>query len=383
VAWIRGNPLVAVGVVVAAIAAAVLGVVGFGGDEDPDRTSAASMAKAKPLSESVAVGVSPQTTLGARDYDKLEKAGTDVVRIPMKWWHVQSQAGDCEPSPAHGVCNWVNLDAEIGNAAEAGARVVPVLSDVPDYIYRETNKPPLNGVAREGWEDFVDAAVRRYGPDGEFWKTSYMNPPYEGEPHPIEEWQVWNEPNGKQFFHPKPSAKKYAYLVSLTSDVIRSVDPSAQVLLAGMFGTAEIPLREFLRDMYAVPGIEDDFDAIAVHPYAKNIREMELQINWARKEAKRAGDADVRMWITELGWGSAAGEHPLEKGERGQAKMLTKAFKALAKHHRDWNVDGVVWFTWQDRLDESVCQFCLSAGLFDYRGRSKRSYAAFNAVSGS
>jgi len=42
----------------------------------------------------------------------------------------------------------------------------------------------------------------------------------------------------------------------------------------------------------------------------------------------------------------------------------------------------VIWFTWEDRIDDTVCQFCQSAGLFDYRGRSKQSYAAFQAVSG-
>jgi hypothetical protein len=300
----------------------------------------------------------------------------------MNWSHVQAEPGDCEPRPAHGVCNWVNLDAQIGNAAEAGARVVPILSDVPGYIYRQTTRPPLNGDARAGWEDFLDAAVRRYGPDGEFWKTSYTNPPYEGDPHPIEEWQVWNEPNGKRYFYPKPNPRKYAYLVSLTADVIRAADPEAQVLLAGMFGTAEVELPKFLKGMYAVPGIEDDFDAISVHPYAKGIHEMELQIKWARKVAKKAGDGGVSMWITELGWASGEGGHPLEKGEEGQAKLLGKAFAALGEHHRDWNVDGIIWFTWQDRIDESVCEFCMSAGLFDYRSHSKEAYAAFKQVNG-
>jgi len=374
--------LAAVAVAAAAIGAAVLGVVGLTGDDGPAAPAPVPAANIKPLSQSVSVGVSPQTTLDARDYDKIQKAGADVVRIPMNWSHVQAEPGDCEPRPAHGVCNWVNLDAQVGNAAEAGARIIPILSDVPGYIYRQTTRPPLNGEARAGWEDFVDAAVRRYGPDGEFWKTSFTNPPYEGEPHPIEEWQVWNEPNGKQYFYPEPSAKKYAYLVSLTADVIRAADPAAQVLLAGMFGTAEIPLKKFLREMYTVPGIEDGFDAIAVHPYSKNVHEVELQIKWARQEAKRAGDDDVRVWVTELGWGSGEGDHPLERGEAGQAKLLGRSFHVLGKHHRDWNVDGVIWFTWEDRIDDTVCQFCQSAGLFDYRGRSKQSYAAFQAVSG-
>ena len=271
----------------------------------------------------------------------------------------------------------------VGNAAEAGTRIVPILSDIPGYIYRQTTKPPLNGEARAGWEDFVDAAVRRYGPDGAFWETNFTNPPYEGVPHPIEEWQVWNEPNGKQYFYPHPNAKKYAYLVGLTADTIHAADPDAEVLLAGMFGTAEIPQPKFLRQMYMVPGIEDKFDAIALHPYAKGIHEMKVQIRWALRETKRAGDDDVGLWITELGWASGKGEHPLEKGFKGQANLLTKSFSLLGKHADAWNLEGVVWFTWEDRIDPAICGFCETAGLFDYGGRSKPSYAAFKEATGS
>ena len=368
-AWIRGKPLAAVAVVAAAIVAAVLGVVGLGGDEPAPAPTPKStqVLKAKPLPNSVAAGVSPQTTLDARDYDKIDKAGADVVRIPMNWSHVQAAPGDCEPRPAHGVCNWVNLDAQIGNAAEAGTRIVPILSDIPGYIYRQTTKPPLNGEARAGWEDFVDAAVRRYGPDGAFWETNFTNPPYEGVPHPIEEWQVWNEPNGKQYFYPHPNAKKYAYLVGLTADTIHAADPDAEVLLAGMFGTAEIPQPKFLRQMYMVPGIEDKFDAIALHPYAKGIHEMKVQIRWALRETKRAGDDDVGLWITELGWASGKGGHPLEKGFKGQANLLTKSFSLLGKHADAWNLEGVIWFTWEDRIDPAICEFCRDRGALRLR----------------
>jgi polysaccharide biosynthesis protein PslG len=339
-----------------------------------------------PVAEELVVGVSPQTALDARDYDKIEGAGAEVIRIPMNWSHVQAGPGDCQWDTANGVCNWVNLDAQIGNASEAGARVVPILSDVPGWVYKHTTRPPLNGEARAGWEDFVDAAVRRYGPSGEFWKTGYTDPPYEGAPetaHPIIEWQIWNEPNGKVYFYPEPNAKKYAYLLGITADVIRAVEPDAEILLAGMFGTAEIPQPKFLRGMYKVPGVEDDFDAVALHPYSKGIHELKLQIRWARKESRKAGDTGVNLWITELGWGSKSGEHPLEKGRNGQAGLLERSFEMLSKKRDQWHVEGVIWFTWQDRIDDAVCQFCRSAGLFDARDRSKPAYAAFKQATGS
>jgi polysaccharide biosynthesis protein PslG len=366
-----------VAAVVGAAAAAMVALGAFDGDEAP---------QSAPAGAGLAVGVSPQTTLDARDYDKLENAGTEIVRLPLNWSHVQAEPGDCQWDTPNGVCNWVNLDAQIGNASESGARVIPILSDIPGWVYKHTTKPPLNGEARAGWEDFVDAAVRRYGPNGEFWKTGYADPPYTGAPEnakPIEEWQVWNEPNGKVYFHPKPNPRKYAYLLGITADAIRAVEPDAQILLAGMFGTAEIPQPKFLREMYDVGGVEDDFDAIALHPYSKGVHELKLQIRWARKELKKAGDENAGLWITELGWASGSGEHPLEKGREGQADLLTKSFRLLSKNRERWNVEGVVWFTWQDRMDDAVCQFCRTAGLFDARDRSKPAYAAFKQATGS
>lgn len=362
--------------VVGAIAAVLLatGLIDAGGD---DRASGEAR-----LPPSL-VGVSPQTSLDEQDFNNMGAAGVGILRVPMSWDAVQFSPGDCEPAPVINTCDWGPTDVVVGNAAERGIRVLPVLSNVPRFAGENHNAPPLGDLQRLAWAGFLDAAVRRYGPGGEFWENEYADPngPFEGEPQPIVEWQIWNEPNGKVFFHPKPDPRKYGKLVKISARTIKAVDPEAKIVLAGMFGTAAIPLPRFLEGLYDVKGVEDAFDAIAVHPYASGIRGLKVQIRWARREAREAGDEDVGLWITELGWGSGDGGHPLEKGKKGQSRLLTKSFELLSRRREAWNVGGVVWFTWQDRRDKAVCRFCTHAGLFDPAGRPKPAWAAFrNAI---
>ena len=64
-----------------------------------------------------------------------------------------------------------------------------------------------------------------------------------------------------------------ARLLKLTQRIIVDVDPRAQIILAGM---PEITGRGFyvhkyLR-LYRVRGIERKFDAVGLHPYARNWR---------------------------------------------------------------------------------------------------------------
>jgi hypothetical protein len=365
------------GATIVAAVAAVLAALGILSDDGSEVS-----ARAFPRSN---IGVSPQTPLDKQDFDNMGAAGVGVLRMPLNWEAVQFGPGDCQPAPAVGVCNWAPTDVVVGNAAERGIRVLPILSNIPGYVFKNHNKPPLGGEAKSGWEDFLDAVVRRYGPDGAFWTGEYIaqGSPFEGEPEPIVEWQVWNEPNGKVYFHPKPDPAKYGKLVKISSRTIKGVDPEAEVVLAGMFGTAEISQPEFLRRFYHVNGIRNYFDAIAVHPYASGLGDMERQIRWARREATRANDGSVELWITELGWGSGSGGHPLERGQKGQSQLLTKAFDLLGRRRERWNIGGVIWFTWQDRRDKQVCRFCRHAGLFTPGGKPKPAWTAFRYATGA
>jgi hypothetical protein len=91
-------------------------------------------------------------------------------------------------------------------------------------------------------------------------------------------------------------------------------------------------------------------------------------------------DGSTRLYVTELGWGSAIDESRWEKGPYGQAEELDRAFSILTSNRLRWRVGGVWWFSWLDEYD--ACQFCDSAGLLTRSREAKPAWYRFNAWTG-
>jgi hypothetical protein len=352
-----------------------------GGSDDPPSTVAEQPAGHEAHGF---FGVAPQAPLDDTDWDRMRDGGVEIVRVPLNWNNVQSAAGDCEPAPAVNACQWTEFDRIVGAAAIRGIRIVPTLGGRPEFASDSNSHkfvrehPPTEGEPLEAWRDFVNAAAGRYGRDGTFWKKFGL---YAGEEAvvPIEEWQVWNEPNAAAYWPPEPDPVEYATLVRETSSAIRDADAKAEIVLAGMFGTATIDSTDFLSELYAVDGIEESFDSIAIHPYSPSVHGIEVQAEWARDVAAEAGDEEVGLWATELGWGSGEDGHELEVGEEMQAELLEESFQLFLDNREEWNVEGVTWFTWRDVDESSVCRFCRNAGLFDADQHPKPAWAAFES----
>ena len=154
--------------------------------------------------------------------------------------------------------------------------------------------------------------MARYGPGGTYWKTIYRQEFGSGAtPYPIQAWQIWNEPNLKKFFDPTGTnaqlAQKYGTLLKLSHDAITEQDPSAQIVLAGNPGyppSGGPKAWEFLNSLYAVPQIKSYFDAAALHPYASDLKHVQIEIQNVRDVMQNHGDQATPLWITEIGWGS-------------------------------------------------------------------------------
>jgi hypothetical protein len=324
-------------------------------------------------------GVVPAGSLTAADYSRMHQAGVGSVRFGIYWPAIQS-----EPN---GQFAWGPTDAMVMDAAKQHISVLPLLYGTPSFAAGGCTgrscprRVPVNSSEqRAAWTEFVTAAVERYGPHGEFWRFFKGTVPYE----PITRWQVWNEQNNPNEGNPAPS---YAKLLSITSDAIRSVDPSGQIVLGGMFGTPKGSTRggvtawSYLSLLYRA-GAASDFDAVALHPYSPSIRGIRYQIEKARRVMKAHDDSSTPILVTELGWGSSKASHA-GTGSRGaafnvglaqQAGKLTKAFRLLTEHRQSWNIAGVYWYTWQDPSNPpgGLCAFCYSSGLYEADGTTAK-----------
>ncbi len=330
-------------------------------------------------------GIVPQSPLTARDAQYMKAGGIESVRLPVGWSSVQ-------PTPTSPY-NWSHFDAEVAIAARAGLRVLPFLASTPRWVARkETTLPIDNGRARRGWKAFVTAAVQRYGPGGSFW-TEYGPGGIQYEPIPrplpIRVWQIWNEAN---FFYSAfpASPSRYARLLKLTRPAIKSADPSAKIVIAGLFGNPDegapraMDATKFLERVYRTPGIKSTFDAIALHPYAFHVDILEELTNGIREVVLKNRDAGAQLYITEMGWGSQNDPHivAFEQGLGGQARELRGAYRYLLDNQRRLNLKGAYWFSWKDLA--GYCNFCDSVGLFRQgeRFHPKPAWHAFVGLTG-
>jgi GH35 family endo-1,4-beta-xylanase len=317
-------------------------------------------------------GAVPWLEFQGADYQRLAQAKVHNARTPFFWPAIE---------PNKGQYNWRATDKFVGTLALYHVRVLPFLNGSPSWVTSDPRQPPLKSKkAKRQWKKFVRAVVKRYGRHGKFWRMHSEDVPKV----PITTLQVWNEPNNYKYFFPKAKPKKYAKLVKLAHRAARSKDRRAKIVLAGMdsdpTGKKSMTSKKFLGKVYKSKGAKRSFNAVAVHPYSPNLRDLKKQMSRLHKVIKKHHD-NAKMWITEMGWGSAPPEKkwPLLKGVQGQKKMLKKSFRLLIHHRKQWHLKRVYWFLWRDAAADAPvnCSFCKSSGLFRHDFTPKPAWNAF------
>jgi hypothetical protein len=330
-------------------------------------------------------GIGPQTSLTDRDAEYMKAGGVESIRWPVSW-------GGTQPTRKGGY-HWEGFDEVVATAARHGLGVLPFFYGTPRWLARkETTLPVNNAKARSAWTAFLAAAVKRYGPGGEFWDAHAPGVKYAtviSRPLPIRTWQIWNEANFFYFAYPV-SPQRYAKLLTISSPAIKRVDPSAKVILTGLFGEPTagaargMPASKFLEILYRTPGIKSRFDGIALHPYAVDAETLEELVEGLH-DVTVANHDRVPLYITEMGWGSQNDFNivAFEQGIRGQVKQLKASYGYLLENRNRLDLKQVYWFSWKDLPDS--CSFCDSVGLFrssPTRFKPKPAWHAFVGLTG-
>jgi hypothetical protein len=326
-------------------------------------------------------GAVPQTWMTSDDYSRMHAGHIGSLRIMMSWSSI-------DPVAPVGDYDFATTDSIVAQAANAHVRVVPFLYGTPDWVARKLDGygcspcdafAPRRKQALAAWRQFAAALVARYGRGGDFWLA---HP--ELRTLPIRTWQIWNEQNSRTFFAPKAKPRRYAKLLRSASRAVKSVDRSANVVLGGMAQLAGSrkakTATKYLQALYRIRGIERRFDGVAVHPYGAKVRSAIGQVNSFRDRIEAAHDRHAQLWITEMGWSSAARGNPLNVGRRGQARRLKQAFTYLERNRHRLNLRAVMWFSLADSKT-SICQWCRKSGLLKPGGGRKPAWRAFTRFS--
>ena len=86
-------------------------------------------------------------------------------------------------------------------------------------------------------------------------------------------------------------------------------------------------------------------------------------------------DRDATLRISEFGWGSGQCSTYCA-GPEGQAQMLTEAMRLFERKRKQWKIEAVNWFSWQD-APFLGCRHCPTTGLFTVGRQPKPSWEAF------
>ena len=144
----------------------------------------------------------------------------------------------------------------------------------------------------------------------------------------------------------------------------------------------DVTAWQFLNNLYGISGAKEDFDAAALHPYARNVGGLRWTTDQFRAAMTSHGDGTTPLWLTELAWGSGPpDEFGYNKGPAGQQQLLLDSFRLILQNREQWNVQRLFWFLWHDPPPGSdyakLCSICGTAGLVRYDRTPKPAYSAF------
>jgi hypothetical protein len=300
----------------------------------------------------------------------MKAAGVETWRVEMAWDLIE---------PAPGQFDWAATDRKVLAAARQGIDVLGLVLRAPKWANGGDADPFVPPVKTSAYAAYSTALITRYGPNGSLWAE---HP--EVARRPVRAWEIWNEPNLKDYFRTQPFARPYAALLRAAYPAVKAADKGATVLMASM---ANYSWRD-LAKLLDAGGPKLRFDAAGAHPFSGRPSNAVKIVRLNRDVLNKRGYAKVPLWLTELTWSSAKGKKtPLtqnwETTEGGQADRLRSVYKLLLAQRKALRLARIYWYTWATVDNGSPNSFDYS-GLLQWRPdgtfRAKPALAAFRSV---
>jgi hypothetical protein len=301
------------------------------------------------------------------EVSRMARTGVESLRFAAYWSRAQPHLTlDAVPAAdrdrfrlVDGVpTDYSEIDRVVGTAALKGLRVMPVVLGAPPWAAALDRSPIAAPVNPAPYASFLGGLVRRYGPNGSYWRAHPDLPE-----HPVRRWQIWNEVSNP-FYWSFLWPTAYPQVLRAAYDAVKRADPGATVVMAGLntVGAASgnpYPSWNALDLLYrqlAEQGLGRPFDEVAVHVYTSTVPDALRVVRATRRVMSAHGDRRRPLLVSELAWPAAKGRLTDARGRRrdffaattprGQARRLAAGYRLLARHRRDLGIAGVSWFQW-------------------------------------
>ncbi|MGN6505022.1 MAG: cellulase family glycosylhydrolase [Tepidisphaeraceae bacterium] len=206
----------------------------------------------------------------------LADLGVGRVRMDVGWHRVETEAGRYDFSA---------YDALLRDLDAAHVKAMLIL-DYGNTLYTGSPKAaPTTPPARAAFARFAAATVAHFKGRGVL-------------------WEIYNEPNNKEYWQPTPDPALYAQLARETAATIRAVAPD-EVLCGPALAAVDLPYLEKAVDA----GLLDSIDAVTVHPYRQTApetlgRDLDAieQVLVARRPAGKTVPVIAGEWGYPMVW---------------------------------------------------------------------------------
>lgn len=151
-------------------------------------------------------------------------------------------------------------------------------------------------------------------------------------------WEMWNEPNGKNFWAPTPNVAEYIALAKAAAAAVRQAAPDEPLI-----GPATSGIDFSFIEACCQAGLLEDWAAVSVHPYRQSDPGTVVS-DYQRLRALIAKYAPAGKTIPIISgeWGYSTSWSGFDDGK--QAQYLTRELSANAAS----GIPISIWYDWHD-----------------------------------
>ncbi|MDD5108144.1 MAG: beta-galactosidase [Candidatus Omnitrophica bacterium] len=256
----------------------------------------------------------------------MQSAGVGWIRLDFLWEDIE---------PAEGNFDFAKYDNIVKLVRSKGIYILGILHYSTGWASscREWNCPPKDNTL---FINYTNKVIQRYKEQ-------------------IKYWEIWNEPDSVTYWKQQDGLKSYCVLLKEVYLAAKKIDPDCKILNGGLAnGLSSI---NHLYDN----GAKDYFDILNLHFFQNPLfgnnamRAIATFPKLAYKIMVRNGDANKKIWITEIGCPGVRtglqtnnwwlGDNP---SESEQSRWLKDVYIELLKNPR---VEKIFWAFFRDTKD--------------------------------
>ncbi|MCL4205175.1 MAG: hypothetical protein KJ000_22055 [Pirellulaceae bacterium] len=275
-----------------------------------------------------------RTLTGSDPHPSLPRSGT-VDGLGVNIHFTDPRPGEMEMLTAGGF-RWVRMDL-IWSATErergrydfsAYDRLVAALEEhriralfILDYSNRlyEDNRSVVTEEGRRAYARWAASAAERFQGKGIL-------------------WEIWNEPNIRNFWQPEPNMPDYTAMALAACRAIREAAPG-EAIIGPATSTIDLP---FLEGCFQA-GLLEWWDAVSVHPYRQSAPETAVaEYRELRRLIAKYAPAKRTIPILSAEWGYSAVWNGFDADKQG--RMLSRQWLTNLAH----DIPLSIWYDWRD-----------------------------------